>query len=105
MSKIKTRGQDIRCAVMVEGSVFINLAKAPSLPVELSMGSARATFVPSARTALDGYSFARRRALPTEGLGQKLRTDPPEQTPGEIAAAWDLNLTGRATGVRYGLWK
>ncbi|WP_371223620.1 glycosyltransferase [Roseovarius sp. 2305UL8-3] len=88
MLKIKTRPQDPRCTIMVEGSVFVNFATTPSHPVDLGMQSARVPFTPCPAAAFDDYSFARRTALAADGLNQHIQTHPPEASPGDMVAVW-----------------
>lgn len=82
--------------------IFANFAHSPKDPVEAVIGSARAVLQPADGKAVEAFATLSQHSLQTRDLQRDTRSQPPEQTPGEVYALWvnelkDWILSGSQT--------
>ena len=94
---------DLRCLVMLDGTVFGNVEKAATRrPIELRLGDALSPFETCDHAPDTILSQPRRVALNTRGIAETSHSLPVEEIPGDVYACWvnhleDWTLAGAQT--------
>ena len=94
---------DLRCLVMLDGTVFSNVDKSSAQqPMEIRLGEALSPFESCTQDPAPIFNRARNHWLETENLARSCHSLPVEEAPGEVFACWvdhleDWTLAGSPT--------
>jgi len=94
---------DLRCLVMLDGTVFGNVEKAATQrPMEIRLGDALSPFETCEHSPTPVFSRAHSHRLDTRRIAQHSHSLPKESVPGEVYACWvnhlsDWTLSGSQT--------
>ena len=94
---------DLRCLVMLDGTVFGNVQKAAvTRPMEIRLGDALSPFELCAQNLAPSFGAPRRYPLDTRDLPRHAHSLPAEEVPGAVFACWvnhlpDWSLQGAQT--------